>query len=82
MTDFLSEEELQNLTPQQLAQEANKYIYQDSITERKEEYPILKWAKIKRIKRREILMPNEELRKLAHGEHIDPLFFQKKWYNK
>lgn len=67
MSEFLSEEELLNLTPSELAKEANKYIY-DKRNERQEEFPVLKWRRIKKIKAREISLPLEVLLQLANGE--------------
>lgn len=82
MTEFLSEEELLNLSPKELAKEANKYIY-DKRNERQEEFPVLKWERIKKIKAREISVPPEILLSLVDGESFNyGLYLQKEFIYK
>lgn len=74
--EFLSEEDLLNLSPGELAKEASKYIY-DKRNEKAEEYPVLKWRRIKKIKAREISLPPDALLRLVNGESFDYTYFRK-----
>lgn len=66
-----SEEDLVGLSPREVEKEANKWIYHSGINERKSEYPVLKRRRIMKLKAREVLLPPEELIRLADGESID-----------
>jgi len=77
MSDFIPEEELHNLSAAELMKEANKYIYGERRNERKEEYPVLKYRRIKKIQYREVSVPPDILLRLANNEPFDYTYLRK-----
>ena len=73
----MEEDELLGLTPRELEKLANELIYKSEYEEKKEEYPVLKGRKIKKIRYREVPMPHEDLAKLMNGEHFDYFYLKK-----